>query len=92
MAERIGRVEVMEGRLRKLIALKPDHAHAYNALGYSLVDCNLRLDEAETSAGPALSPNDPFIIDSLGWAQYRRGKLTDALETLQKALGLRADS
>jgi len=93
MAERIGRIEVMEGRLRKLIALKPDHAHAYNALGYSLVDRNLRLDEAETliRKGLALSPNDPFIIDSLGWAQYRRGKLTDALETLQKAFGLRAD-
>ncbi|MCK6376239.1 MAG: tetratricopeptide repeat protein [Zoogloea sp.] len=93
MAERIGRIEVMEGRLRKLIALKPDHAHAYNALGYSLVDRNLRLDEAETliRKGLALAPNDPFIIDSLGWAQYRRGKLTDALETLQKAFGLRAD-
>ena len=93
MAERIGRVEVMEGRLRKLIALKPDHAHAYNALGYSLVDRNLRLDEAETliRKGLALAPNDPFVIDSLGWAQYRRGKLADALETLQKAFALRAD-
>ena len=93
MAERVGRIEVMEGRLRKLIALKTDHAHAYNALGYSLVDRNVRLDEAETliRKGLALSPNDPFIIDSLGWAQYRRGKLADALETLQKAFGLRAD-
>lgn len=93
MAERVGRVEVMEGRLRKLIALKPDHAHAYNALGYSLVDRNLRLEEAETliRKGLALAPNDPFIIDSLGWAQYRRGKLNDALETLRKAFGLRAD-
>lgn len=93
MAERIGRAEVMEGRLRKLIALKPDHAHAYNALGYSLVDRNLRLDEAEAliRKGLTLAPNDPFIIDSLGWAQYRRGKLGEALETLQRAYGLRAD-
>ncbi len=93
MAERVGRIEVMEGRLRKLIALKPEHAHAYNALGYSLVDRNLRLDEAEVliRKGLALSPSDPFIIDSLGWALYRRGKLPESLEQLQKAFGLRPD-
>jgi tetratricopeptide (TPR) repeat protein len=93
MAERIGRIEVMEGRLRKLIALKPEHAHAYNALGYSLVDRNMRLDEAEVliRKGLALSPGDPFIIDSLGWALYRRGKLNESLEQLQKAFGLRPD-
>jgi len=93
MAERIGRIEVMEGRLRKLIALKPEHAHAYNALGYSLVDRNVRLDEAEVliRKGLALSPGDPFIIDSLGWALYRQGKLNESLEQLQKAFGLRPD-
>ena len=93
MAERVGRVEVMEGRLRKLIALKPDHAHAYNALGYSLADRKLRLDEAEALVrkGLALTPEDPFIIDSLGWVLYRRGELGGALEQLQKAFGLRAD-
>ncbi len=93
MAERIGRIEVMEGRLRKLIALKPEHAHAYNALGYSLVDRNMRLDEAEVliRKGLALSPGDPFIIDSLGWALYRQGKLNESLEQLQKAFGLRPD-
>lgn len=93
MAERVGRIEVMEGRLRKLIALKPEHAHAYNALGYSLVDRNMRLDEAEVliRKGLALAPSDPFIIDSLGWALYRRGKLNESLEQLQKAFGLRPD-
>ena len=93
MAERIGRIEVMEGRLRKLIALKPDHAHAYNALGYSLADRKQRLDEAEVLVrkGLALTPEDPFIIDSLGWVLYRRGELAGALEQLQKAFGLRAD-
>lgn len=93
MAERVGRLEVMEGRLRKLIALKPDHAHAYNALGYSLADRKLRLDEAEALVrkGLALTPGDPFIIDSLGWVLYRRGELGGALEQLQKAFSLRAD-
>lgn len=93
MAERIGRPEVMEGRLRKLIALKPDHAHAYNALGYSLVDRNLRLDEAEglIRKGLEIAPNDAFILDSLGWALYRRGDLNGALAQLQRAFELRAD-
>lgn len=92
-AERIGRIDVMEGRLRKLIALKPDHAHAYNALGYSLADRNQRLDEAEAliRKGLALTPDDPFIIDSLGWTLFRRGNTGAALEQLQKAYGLRPD-
>lgn len=92
-AERLGRVEAMEGRLRKVIALKPDQAHAYNALGYSLVDRNMRLDEAEMLIRKALSllPGDPFIIDSLGWALYRKGKLAEALEQLKTAFELRAD-
>lgn len=93
MAERIGRPEVMEGRLRKLMAIKPDHAHAYNALGYSLVDRNLRLDEAENliRKGLELAPDDAFILDSLGWALYRRGDLNGALAQLQRAFDLRAD-
>ena len=76
-----------------VIALKPDHAHAYNALGYSLADRKLRLDEAEALVrkGLALTPDDPFILDSLGWVLYRRGNLDGALEQLQKAFGLRAD-
>lgn len=92
-AEKLGRVEAMEGRLRKVIALKPDQAHAYNALGYSLVDRNMRLDEAEKLIRKALSllPGDPFILDSLGWALYRKGDLKGALEQLQKAFELRAD-
>ena len=93
MAERLGHIDVMEGRLRKLIALKPEHAHAYNALGYSLADRGLRLDEAETliARGLALSPEDPFILDSLGWVRFRKGDLAGALAALQKAYGVRAD-
>ena len=93
MAERLGRADTMEGRLRKLIALKPEHAHAYNALGYSLADRGQRLDEAESLIRKAVSlaPDDPFILDSLGWVQFRRGDLPGALEILQKAFGLRAD-
>ncbi|TVT46989.1 MAG: tetratricopeptide repeat protein [Denitromonas halophila] len=93
LLERLGRIEAMEGRLRKLIALKPDYAHAYNALGYSLADRSLRLDEAEQLIRKAveLSPGDPFILDSLGWVRFRQGHLADARSILEKAYTLRAD-
>lgn len=92
-AEKIGRSEVLEKYLRRLIELKPDHAHAYNALGYSLADRGERLDEAQQLIDKALqlTPNDPFILDSKGWLLYRRGDMTAALDVLQRALSLRAD-
>jgi len=93
LAERLGRLDVMESRLRKLIALKPDHAHAHNALGYSLADRGLRLEEAEAMISQALqlAPNDPFILDSMGWVRFRRGAAADALDHLQRAYQLRPD-
>ena len=93
IAEQLDRLEVMEGRLRKLIALDPEHAHAYNALGYSLADRGLRLDEAEILIERALElmPDDPFILDSMGWVRFRRGAPTDALTHLERAYAIRAD-
>lgn len=93
LAESLGRHEVMEGRLRKLIALHPEHAHAYNALGYSLADRGERLEEAEQLIARALelTPNDPFIIDSMGWVRFRRNDPTAALAHLERAYGMRAD-
>lgn len=92
-AEKVGRSEVLERNLRRLIELRPDYAHAYNALGYSLADRNERLDEAQQLIDKALSlsPNDPFILDSKGWVLFRMGNAAAALEVLQKAFGLRAD-
>jgi tetratricopeptide (TPR) repeat protein len=92
-AEKIGRMEEMEGNLRKLIEIRPDHAHAYNALGYSLADRSQRIDEARALIEKAISlaPDDPFILDSLGWVQFRQGQIKEALDTLQRAYLLRAD-
>lgn len=92
-AERVGKNDVVERNLRRLIDIKPDHAHAYNALGYSLADRNERLDEALQLIDKALqlAPEDPFILDSKGWVLFRRGDAKAALEVLQKAFGLRAD-
>jgi Flp pilus assembly protein TadD len=74
-------------RLRKLIELQPESAQAYNALGYSYADRNMRLAEARQLIEKALhlSPNDPFILDSMGWVLYRQGDLEGALSYLQRA-------
>ncbi|MDR0717229.1 MAG: tetratricopeptide repeat protein [Azoarcus sp.] len=93
LAERIGMHEVLEGRLRKLIALHPDHAHAYNALGYSLADRGIRLEEAERLIARALelAPENAFILDSMGWVLFKRGDLAGALKQLEEAYALRTD-
>ncbi len=94
LAEKLDRMDILEASLRKLIALRPDYAHAYNALGYSLADRNQRLPEARELIEKALklSPDDSFIIDSMGWVLYRQGKAKDALEWLQKAFAARPDA
>lgn len=93
-AEKLGYVDVMERHLLRLIALKPDSAQAYNALGYSLADRNLRIDEAAQMIDKALSltPDDPFILDSKGWVLFRQGKPVLALEALQKAYAQKPDA
>ena len=79
--------------LQRVIELKPDHAHAYNALGYTLAERNQRLGEAYELVRKALAiaPNDAFIQDSLGWVQFRLGRLDEALKTLRGAYQLRRD-
>jgi tetratricopeptide (TPR) repeat protein len=93
LAEKLELVDVLEANLKKLIGLQPGHAHAYNALGYSLADRNLRLPEAQGLIEKALqlAPDDPFIIDSMGWVLYRMGKNKQALEYLRKAYSARPD-
>lgn len=94
MSEKLGRMDEMETLLRKVIALKPDHQHAYNALGYSLADRNLRLDEAKRLIEKALSlaPSEPFLIDSLGWVEYRMGRNDEAMRLLSQAYHSRPDT
>ena len=93
LGERLGRLDRMESDLRRLIALRPNHAHAYNALGYTFADRNVRLDEARTLIERAvqLAPEDPQILDSMGWVAYRQGKTEEALNWLQRAWAIRTD-
>ena len=93
VADRLDKVELVEERLRQVIAQQPDNAHAYNALGYTFAERNLRLEEARelVARALALSPGDAFIIDSMGWVLYRQGDLSGALSQLQKAYAIRQD-
>jgi tetratricopeptide (TPR) repeat protein len=93
-AEKLDRFDVLESNLRKLIEVRPDHAHAYNALGYSFAERNMRLPEARKLIERALelAPDDYFIIDSLGWVLYREGDLKGAAEQLRRAYVGRPDA
>ena len=79
--------------MRKLIKLKPDNAHAYNALGYSLAERGAQLPEALKLIRKAveLSPEDPYIMDSLGWVYYRMGNFVEGLNYLNLAFAARPD-
>jgi tetratricopeptide (TPR) repeat protein len=92
--EKLNRLDDMERRLRELIRRLPDQPHAYNALGYSLADRNLRLVEAKQLITRALelAPEDPAITDSLGWVEFRLGNLPLALSLLKKAYASQSDA
>ena len=94
LAERAKQFDLMERELRKLIKVAPDNQHAYNALGYSFADRNVRLQEAFDLISKAnqIAPNDPYILDSLGWVEFRLGRLEQALKTLQRAYDIKADA
>ncbi len=94
MAEKLDRMPEMERLLRRVITLKPDNAHAHNALGYSLADRGERLPEARALIARALelAPGDPFITDSLGWVEFRLGNRQEALRLLRQAYAARPDT
>jgi predicted Zn-dependent protease len=94
MSEKLGRFAEMEVLLRRVIEIKPDHHHAYNALGYSFADRNVRLPEAKQLIEQALklAPGEAFIIDSLGWVEFRLGNLVEATRLLRQAHAGRPDA
>ena len=94
LAEKLERVDDMERLLRRVMELRPDYYHAHNALGYSLADRGLRLPEAKALIQRALelAPGEPFIIDSLGWVEYRMGDRTESIKHLRQAYQSRPDA
>ncbi len=87
LAEKAGRTDEMESLLREIIARRPDYHHALNALGFSMADRGVRLQEAKALINKALeyAPEDPFITDSLGWVEFRLGNTQEALRLLETA-------
>ena len=93
VAAKANNLEVMEKALRRVMELAPTNQNAYNALGYSFAERNIRLPEAYVLVEKALTiaPEDPFIMDSLGWVQFRLGKLREAEDLLRRAYAARPD-
>ena len=94
MAEKLNQLDEMERLLRRVIELKPDAYNAYNALGYSFADRNIRLPEAKKLIEKALEfvPNDPFIRDSLAWAEFRMGNFAESEKIFADAFKSKPDA
>lgn len=94
LAARLNQVSEHERDMRALLEEDPNNAHALNALGYTLADATDRTEEAYEMIKKALSmrPDDPFILDSMGWVLYRMGQNDKAIEYLEKALSKREDA
>ena len=87
-------IELHERDLRRLLSFEPDNAHALNALGYTLTDLTDRHQEAYELLLRAieLKPDDPFVLDSMGWVHYRLGNHELALNFLERAIKIRVDA
>lgn len=94
LAEKLGDLPEMERLLRRVIEGKPNYQHAYNALGYSFAERNVRLPEAKQLIVKALelAPEDPFILDSLAWVEFRSGNLAEAQRILEGAFKAKPDA
>lgn len=88
--ERQGRMDDFEKLMKRVIALDPDNANAYNSLGYTYADQNRNLDEAQDLLERALDldPDSPYILDSVGWYLYRTKDYEAAIEYLERSYGM----
>ena len=88
LAEKRNDLPQLEKDLRAIIAREPDNAMALNALGYTLSDRTTRYAEAKALIQQAydINPDDPAVLDSLGWVNYRLGNLNEAERLLRQAL------
>ena len=93
-AERLDMLDITESDLRMVLAHEPDNANALNALGYTLADRTERLQEAKAYILKAaeLLPDDPAVLDSLGWVYFRLGELEKAIDWLRKAFARLEDA
>ena len=88
VAERLGRIDILETDIKTILKTEPNNAHALNALGFTLADQTDRYEEAHAYLKRAIeiNPDDPAIIDSWGWIHYRLGDYEKAITLLRTAL------
>ena len=88
VAEKLGRIDILESDIKAILKTEPDNAHALNALGFTLADQTDRYEEAYDYLKRAIeiNPDDPAIIDSWGWIHYRLGNYDKAIALLRTAL------
>jgi len=86
-AESLHQFDITEQMLLRIIDIEPNHINALNALGYSYAERNIKLSQGQTLILKALTldPNNPAIMDSLGWVKYRLGHLRQSLKLLTQA-------
>lgn len=93
-AEKLDMLSLVEADLRAILKKDPKNVNALNALGYTLADRTDRYAEALEFLTQALElrPDDPFVLDSMGWLQYRLGNNAEAIRLLKRALAIRSDA
>jgi tetratricopeptide (TPR) repeat protein len=86
-AEKLGQLDQLERDLKRILKNDPENAQALNALGYTLADTTDRYDEAYgyVKRAYAIRPDDPAILDSMGWCLYRLGRNDEAIAYLRQA-------
>jgi tetratricopeptide (TPR) repeat protein len=94
IGEKLDMMDLTERDLRAILKQDADNAQALNALGYTLADRTNRVQEALQliQRALALKPDDPFILDSMGWVQYKLGNNEEAIKYLKRALSIRNDA
>ncbi|HVK62564.1 MAG TPA: tetratricopeptide repeat protein [Bdellovibrionales bacterium] len=93
MQDRLGQKDEVIGSMKKVLLIDKNHVQALNFLAYSYAEAGIQLEEAEKLAQRALElqPGDAYILDTLGWIQFKRGDVTTAIRTLEAAYKAQPD-
>ena len=87
VAEKLGRIDILEHDLRWILKVEPNNAEVLNALGYTLTNLTERHEEAYILIERAMTlrPHDFYILDSMGWVCYRLGRIQESIRYLEEA-------
>jgi tetratricopeptide (TPR) repeat protein len=88
--DKLGKLEAAVREMRRVIAINPKYSSAYNFIGYLYADRGENLDESVRLIKKALElePDNGYFVDSLGWAYFKKGMLSEAMEKMEKAVSL----